>query len=236
VTEWVQQSENDRVPELQNANRLMTNEKNKYLTIFESLANPVILISARNKIENMNHAAIQLFSHGEVSGAYYYGKEDGPKDLEWLSNELGDFAEKDQLEVFLEKDLNLRESKRHFEIKFKRMLDVSGKFSGIIVILNDITERKQVEEEKSNLIVELKNALTQVKQLTGFIPICSSCKKIRDDQGYWSEVERYISEHSEAEFSHGICPECMRKLYPEIADDVLGRLEKDEKDSKGFYA
>jgi hypothetical protein len=116
------------------------------------------------------------------------------------------------------------------------MLDVSGKFSGIIVILNDITERKQVEEEKSNLIVELKNALTQVKQLTGFIPICSSCKKIRDDQGYWSEVERYISEHSEAEFSHGICPECMRKLYPEIADDVLGRLEKDEKDSKGFYA
>jgi PAS domain-containing protein len=222
VTEWVQQSENDRVPELQNANRLMTNEKNKYLTIFESLANPVILISARNKIENMNHAAIQLFSHGEVSGAYYYGKEDGPKDLEWLSNELGDFAEKDQLEVFLEKDLNLLESKRHFEIKFKRMLDVSGKFSGIIVILNDITERKQVEEEKSNLIVELKNALTQVKQLTGFIPICASCKKIRDDQGYWNQIEKYISDHSEAQFSHGICPDCMKKLYPEIFDDVPG--------------
>ena len=53
--------------------------------------------------------------------------------------------------------------------------------------------------------------------------------EIRDDKGYWRQVEEYISDHSEAEFSHGICPDCIRKLYPEIADEVLGRLEKDEK-------
>jgi hypothetical protein len=56
-----------------------------------------------------------------------------------------------------------------------------------------------------------------------------SCKKIRDDEGYWNEVERYIGKHSEAEFSHSICPDCIRKLYPEYADEVLRGLEKDEK-------
>jgi hypothetical protein len=85
-----------------------------------------------------------------------------------------------------------------------------------------------LEQEKQNLIDELQTALSEVKKLSGFLPICSSCKKIRDDKGYWSEVERYIGEHSEAQFSHGICPDCIRKLYPEFADEILCRLEKDE--------
>lgn len=61
----------------------------------------------------------------------------------------------------------------------------------------------------------LRDALSKVKMLSGMLPICSSCKKIRDDKGYWKQIESYISEHSEAEFSHGICPECARRLYPE---------------------
>jgi len=63
---------------------------------------------------------------------------------------------------------------------------------------------------------ELMNALADVKKLSGFIPICSSCKKIRDDKGFWNQLEKYILDHSEAKFSHGICPECAEKLYPEI--------------------
>ena len=96
-------------------------------------------------------------------------------------------------------------------------------------IIFDDTERKRLEEEKGNLIIDLQNALSEVKKLSGFLPICSTCKKIRDDKGYWNEVERYIGQHSEAEFSHSICPDCMRKLYPEYADEVLLGLEKDEK-------
>lgn len=61
---------------------------------------------------------------------------------------------------------------------------------------------------------ELRAALAKVKLLSGFIPICANCKKIRDDKGFWSQIETYIRDHSEAEFSHGICPECMRELYP----------------------
>ena len=61
--------------------------------------------------------------------------------------------------------------------------------------------------------------MEEVKALRGIIPICSSCKQIRDDQGIWNQIEAYISVHSEAEFSHSICPECMKKLYPELADE-----------------
>lgn len=65
----------------------------------------------------------------------------------------------------------------------------------------------------------LKKALAEVKNLSGLIPICASCKRIRDDQGYWEQIEIYIREHSDAEFTHGICPECMKKLYPELYAD-----------------
>lgn len=81
-------------------------------------------------------------------------------------------------------------------------------------------ERKihQQNEEREKLIIELQNALAKVKSLTGLLPICSACKKIRDDKGYWEQIEAYISDHAEVEFSHGICPECLKKLYPEYCD------------------
>ncbi len=82
------------------------------------------------------------------------------------------------------------------------------------VILRDITERERTEATREKLLAELQAALAKIKTLRGLIPICASCKKIRDDQGYWTQVEVYIRDHSEAEFSHGICPECAKKLYP----------------------
>jgi PAS domain S-box-containing protein len=78
----------------------------------------------------------------------------------------------------------------------------------------DIEERKRAAAERERLIGELQEALSKVKLLSGFLPICASCKKIRDDKGYWNQIETYIHEHSEAEFSHGLCPDCARKLYP----------------------
>lgn len=72
--------------------------------------------------------------------------------------------------------------------------------------------KHRMEKEREKLITELRAALTKVKVLTGLLPICASCKKIRDDQGYWSEVENYIRERSEAEFTHGFCPDCADRL------------------------
>lgn len=70
------------------------------------------------------------------------------------------------------------------------------------------------DAEQKRLIKELQRAVASIKTLSGLIPICASCKKIRDDQGYWNQLEAYISEHSGAEFSHGICPDCAIKIYP----------------------
>jgi len=77
--------------------------------------------------------------------------------------------------------------------------------------------RKRVEAEREQLITQLQDALAKIKTLHGLIPICAACKKIRDDDGFWRQVEEYIHDHSEAEFSHSICPECVARLYPELA-------------------
>ena len=72
-------------------------------------------------------------------------------------------------------------------------------------------------------VEELNQAIEQIKTLRGIVPICAHCKKIRDDQGYWNQLELYVREHTEAEFSHGFCPDCLNHLYPEIAqDDATG--------------
>jgi PleD family two-component response regulator len=71
-------------------------------------------------------------------------------------------------------------------------------------------------KEKEKLISELQEALAKVKTLSGLLPICSSCKKIRDDKGYWNQIETYIRQRSEAEFTHSICPKCAKMLYPEL--------------------
>ncbi len=83
------------------------------------------------------------------------------------------------------------------------------------LLREEIAERKRTEEDRDRLIDELKKALSEVKKLSGLMPICSNCKKIRDDEGYWKQIEQYISERSEAEFTHGICPDCAAALYPE---------------------
>ena len=74
----------------------------------------------------------------------------------------------------------------------------------------------QSQVRKKRLIRRLQKALDEVKTLSGMIPICANCKKVRDDKGYWDQIETYIHKHSNADFSHGICPECAKELYPDI--------------------
>lgn len=82
----------------------------------------------------------------------------------------------------------------------------------------DLTAIRKMEQEKEALIAELQEALQEVKKLSGLLPICSSCKNIRDDTGYWNQIETYLKEHTDAEFSHSICPDCSQKLYGTYAE------------------
>ncbi|WP_306599318.1 PAS domain S-box protein [Geothrix sp. 21YS21S-2] len=90
-----------------------------------------------------------------------------------------------------------------------------GSVTSVVCISKDITERKRVELEREELIRNLRAALQEVRTLSGLLPICSHCKKIRDDKGYWTQIESYIRDHSQADFTHGICPECTRQFFPE---------------------
>jgi len=113
------------------------------------------------------------------------------------------------------------ESGRWHLASSRPLLDGSGRPQGGIVVLRDVTERKFVEEDRERLIVELYKSLEKVKTLTGLLPICAGCKKIRDDQGYWTQVEDYIARHSDVTFTHGLCPDCVSGLYPEVGKKKL---------------
>lgn len=84
----------------------------------------------------------------------------------------------------------------------------------LLYSLRDVTRRTLMEQEREKLIHELQDALATVNQLSGLLPICANCKRIRDAEGTWADLERYISARSNAEFSHGICPTCRDELYP----------------------
>lgn len=214
--------------ELQASNRLMTNEKNKYLTIFESIPNPVIILNKANKIDNMNLEAANLFSSDPIAGGQYYRADgrgrreteicggDAASDIDpswfggrnlsnvapWIYSEVVGFQERNVSTADFEKEVTIKGQKLIFRVRLSKSLDISEKFGGLIIILEDITT--------------LRTALNEVRTLRGYIPICASCKNIRDDKGYWLKVERYVAEHTDAVFSHGICPDCMKKLYPEL--------------------
>lgn len=98
---------------------------------------------------------------------------------------------------------------------------LDGLVAGIVVVFRDISPRLHAEEERERLISELKEALDKVRTLTGFIPICSQCKKVREDRDYWVQVEAYVAAHSDAKFTHTLCPICMRFLYPDFAEEIL---------------
>ncbi|MFH1076422.1 MAG: PAS domain-containing protein [Pseudomonadota bacterium] len=95
----------------------------------------------------------------------------------------------------------------------RRLQGECGKTQLILLAIEDITDRKQAQKERDKLSGELQDAHAKLRILKGLLPICASCKKIRDDAGYWTQLEAYIRDHSEAEFSHSICPDCVKKLY-----------------------
>jgi PAS domain S-box-containing protein len=146
------------------------------------------------------------------------------------SAELGLFPDADEQQRIAQMLVNYGSIRKvELKVKTKDGSIHDGLFSGDIIesqgnkyfltVMIDITDRKRAEAEREKTIQELQIALDQIKTLRGIVPICSHCKKIRDDKGYWERVEAYVSKHTEAEFSHGICPDCLDELYPDFLKD-----------------
>lgn len=157
-TEWAESPEAKLFDELQSTNRRMTNEKNKYLTIFESLHVPVFLLDAEDYVVNINHAAYELFEAFSVPGRPYYSPVEKKQKLDWLTEELRKLKSMPESRIDIEKTIMTRLGLRQFQVKITQMLDVSEKFSGTVVILNDLTEQKMAEQEREKLLKAIEQS------------------------------------------------------------------------------
>lgn len=114
----------------------------------------------------------------------------------------------------VERTMVINGEEKIYELVASPIKEADGKIPAVIELARDITARKAMDKGKERLILELQTALAKVKRLNGLLPICSYCKKIRDDRGYWNQIESYMRSHADVEFSHGICEECARKNHP----------------------
>ena len=185
----------------------------RYRAVVEQSAECIYLVDAASKrIVEANSAFLNLLGYT-------------PKEILGLS--IHDFvvADRDQIDQRFQ-DILRGDAPFFYERQFRRkdgtLVDVwvsstAISYAGrkmVCSVARDLTERNLAEEEREKLIQELQEALANVRTLRGLVPICAGCKKIRDDKGYWQQVEVYVREHSEAEFSHGLCPECVKTYFP----------------------
>jgi len=170
--------------------------------LIESLPFAVMITDKDRTITSVNQRFIDNFmiDRAEVIG----------KPVDSLLDETRTFTRSKKWSIEREEEGVLLISKdRVLKIHEENLLDIFGVLAGYIQLFMDTTLAYRLREEKR----KLEKAIEEIKQLSGLLPICASCKKIRDDKGYWKQIESYISEHSEAEFSHGMCPECSEKFY-----------------------
>ncbi len=212
------------ITQRKNEEEILKISEEKFKKLSSSANDAIIQMNHKGEIVFWNPAAEKIFgySKGEVHG----------KNLHKLlvpERYFNDFQS--GIEIFKESGLGnvigkktevfaLRKDGSEFEIELSiSSFKVHGTWNAVGII-RDISLRKAIEKEKEILLNNLKNALNEIKTLKGIVPICANCKKIRDDEGYWNHLEVYIQNHSQAEFSHGICPDCANELYPGIKKNI----------------
>lgn len=197
----------------------------RYRALFENARDAILILHAegeeKGRIVAANPAAATMHGYtiDELLGLTI-ADLDGLADASMVPRRIDRVLKKGWIKAELE---HRRKDGGLFPVEISAGLMTSGGRKYIFAFDRDITDRKNYEQEREALIAELKEALEKIRTLKGLLPMCAWCNKIRDDQGYWKKVEEYIQEHSEAVFTHGICPECLREhspdLYRKIADD-----------------
>jgi PAS domain S-box-containing protein len=195
-------------------------------TILNSMEDGVIATGAQGRIEFMNPVAQELTGWRQEEAA---GK-DSTEVLNIINAQTRDPAENlvtrvlsdDPAVGWVNNTLLIARDGTETPIDEKAapITDDKGIITGVVLILQNVSQRVRFEKARENLITELQETLAKVKTLSGLLPICTACKQIRDDQGYWHQVENYLRDHSDTEFTHGICPDCARKLYPQIYGSI----------------
>jgi sigma-B regulation protein RsbU (phosphoserine phosphatase) len=187
----------------------------------EAVGNGVVVTNVTGQIEWVNDAFTRLtgFTLAEVQGQYLSIQKSGKVAPEVYAHMWKTILKG---EIWRGEMVNRRKdgSTYHEEMVITPIRNSHGGLTHFIAVKQDITERIQSAHERECLIRELQDALASVQTLSGLLPICASCKKVRDDSGYWSQVEVYIQKHSGARFTHGICPDCAARMIEELDKEV----------------
>jgi PAS domain S-box-containing protein len=190
----------------------------RFRSAFDGAPIGMSLVSPQGRWLKVNHALCNMIGHSEAEllatdFQHVTHPDDLAKDLDFVQQLLAGKILSYQMEKrYLHKDGS------HVSVMLSVSLihDRDGDPLYFVAQIENITERKQHEAEREKLIAELQAALVEVKTLSGMIPICGWCKNVRNDKGYWSTVEQYVRTHTEATFSHGMCPDCAQKFQADI--------------------
>lgn len=202
------------VTERKRAEEALRRSRESFQRLFDEAPIGMGMVGSSLRYERANRALCETFGYSkEEIREIAFERMIGPEDREKHVSAIREFV-LGQRSSFQAEARYLRRGGEAFwgRVTVDRIADSTGRMLFVLVILDDISERRRAAEEREGMISELQEALATVKTLRGLIPICAWCKKVRDDQGYWSQVEVYVRDRSEAEFSHGICPDCKEKL------------------------
>ncbi len=210
------------ITERKRAEQTIKENETKFRTLFETandaifIMNEKIFLDCNSKSELMfGCSRSDIVGHSPVEFSPQQ-QPDGRASVEKAIEKIN-AALSGEPQFFEWKHCHLDGSPFDAEVSLNK-IELNG-ISYLQAIVRDNTERKRAEAEREKIIWELQQAIDNIKALSGLIPICSSCKKIRDDKGYWNQLEKYIIEHTDAQFTHGICPECAEKFYSDLKKD-----------------
>ena len=191
--------------------------------LIDESRDPIVILDETGRIFEANHRFAQMLGY-TMKEVYTLHAWDWDAVL----------SKKQILEMISTVDQNGAQFETVHRCKDGTLLDIELSNNGaayrgkklIFCICRDITLKKKAIKERETLIKKLEDSLSEIKTLQGILPLCSFCKKIRDDNGNWEQVDVYIDKHSEADITHSICPECLKKHYPDEFDYILSHQSK----------
>ncbi len=195
--------------------------------VTQGITESILLLSADYKILWANKAAMQQtgLEESELIGTYCYRAAHGSDTHCESPNSpcpVHELVKTGEPATTVHQHHGKNDNVVYAEVSAYPIKNNDGTIVRFVHISKDVTARVNLEKGREELVRELQTALAEIKTLKGLITICCSCKNIRNAGGYWEQVESYLSRHSEAEFTHGICPHCIKKLYSDVVNENPG--------------
>ena len=183
-----------------------------YTVLMENMTDGMIVINAQGCIVELNRAACSLLAGNSPC---LIGRPVVEVLKEWPKLHEGSKPDKPIQNTVVIHDNSQDSSALHLEVRVNALSSQNGHHSGYLLLLQDVSERHRIEEEREALVGKLQTALGQVKTLSGLLPICAGCKKVRNKADQWLELDTYLMQHTEAQLTHGLCPNCVKIYFPD---------------------